>query len=249
MSFKIFSYNIHGLPFLPDLWTTPLAEWFKDCDYDFVCLQEVFTVGRSAMLTTALEENGYTVIHPNDFSQRKNLIGSGLVFGLKNSSWRVIDSGFIQYNESAGAELMANKGFQWITVESLKTNQNFIMINTHMQSDNPTNYFGGCLDTRPIRKAQAQQIVDYLESAPRLRCYIIGDLNSEEESHDELVWLTSTKDGLKKHTFEPTGEDLDHVAICPKFWNGFPLPKILELNVLSKLWWSDHWPIHVMFTL
>jgi hypothetical protein len=114
-----------------------------------------------------------------------------------------------------------------------------------MQSDNPSNYFGGCLDTKPIRNSQAQQIVDYLETAPRERAFIIGDLNSEEESHDDLVWLTSTKDGLKKHTFEPTGEDLDHVAICPKYWVGYMLPKLLNISVLSKLWWSDHWPLHV----
>lgn len=249
MLLKIFSYNVFGLPFMSDSWAYPLATWFDGVDYDFICLQEVFTQGRVDILSKALINNGYTVLKPNDFKERKNLVSSGLLTGIKNSVWTVVSDTFITYNESVGAELLANKGFHSIELLHKKTGASLLIINTHMQSDNPTNYFGGCMDTKPIRKAQAQQIYDYLLAAKSIRHILVGDLNSELESHEAIKHLTGPVGGISKNTFPSTGEDLDHVAILPKFWSKYSAPIVRNVIVLMKLSWSDHWPIFVELNL
>jgi endonuclease/exonuclease/phosphatase family metal-dependent hydrolase len=245
MLVKIFSYNIHGLPFLPDSWTEPLYEWFNGCDHDFVCIQEAFTPARIEGITKSLEANGYTVLKPNDFAIRKNLMGSGLVTAVHSKRWTVRDEGFTAYDQCAGAEHLTNKGFHWLTLKSRKDGSDLIIVNTHMQADHPFNYFAGCMDTRPIRKHQMEQILAFLKGAPPHRSLLIGDLNSEEESHENIKYLTGLNAGFRKHTFEPTGEDLDHVAIVPEIWQHYLQPLVREISVLSRLWWSDHWPLHV----
>ena len=246
MKISIFSYNIHGLPFLPDKWSEPLAGWFNNTDYDFVCLQEVFTPGRIQFLTEGLQNSGYTAYKPNDFAMRKNLLGSGLITAIKSSRWTLINEGFETYQNCAGAEHLTNKGFHWMTLHHNESGEDIIIINTHMQADHPFNYFAGCMDTRPIRHDQIDQILKQLNAMPRLMSLLIGDINSEIEPHEMVEYLTGTKGGFQKHTFEPTGEDLDHVAIVPSLWTSFIKPVVKECAVLSKLWWSDHWPIHVI---
>lgn len=244
MLLKIFSYNIHGLPFFSDSWTSPLALWFKNTDYDFICLQEVFTTGRTKMLTDSLEKEGYTVNKPNDFAERQNLLGSGLITAIKKNTWFLLKEGFIPFIESIGAENLANKGFQWLLLEHKISGLQLLLINTHLQADNPINYFAGCLDTRPTRRNQVTQIYDFIKTVTGINHIIIGDLNSEKESHEDLYYLTGAINGITKHTFEPTGEDLDHIAIFPQLWKASPIVK--EVSVLVNLWWSDHWPIHVI---
>jgi len=248
MILKIFSYNIHGLPYISESWTAGLAHWFDNTNYDFVCLQEVFTQGRIDLLTTSLKNNGYTILKPNDFNNTRNLLSSGLLTGIKTDTWSILSDSFVLFNDSTGVEFIANKGFHSIELEHKVSKERLIIINTHMQSDNPTNFFSGCLDTRPIRKKQAQQICEYLKDF-RIRSFLIGDLNSETEAHEDFFYLTGPKSGIMKHTFPETGEDLDHVAILPKFWLDFTLPVVKELSVFTQINWSDHWPIYVVVTL
>jgi len=85
-----------------------------------------------------------------------------------------------------------------------------------------------------------------MHSLPNCRHFLVGDLNSEMESHNEILHLTGANNGIQKHTFQVTGEDLDHVAILPKFWFSFIPPIVKEVSVLTNLNWSDHWPIHVL---
>lgn len=246
MEVKLFSYNIRGLPFFPDSWTEPLAEWFINCDYDIVCLQEVFTHGRLQSLTKALVSENYTVRKPNDFAKGTNLLGSGLLTAVKSDRWIFLNEGFTQFTQFTGAENLANKGFHWLLLVDKNTQKQLIIINTHMQADNPCNYFSGCVDTRPIREKQMGQIVEFLHTVSGIRHLIIGDINSESEPHTEILYLTGPKNGIKKHTFEPTGEDLDHVAIMPKLMSK---PTVKEVSVLTKLWWSDHWPLHAVLDI
>jgi len=248
MRLKIFSYNIHGLPFLPDSWTEPLYEWLNGCDYDFVCIQEAFTPGRVAGLTKSLVANGYTVVKPNDLGGRR-LLGSGLLTAVRTDRWIVRESGFIAYEQAVGAEQLANKGFHWLKVSTRDGSLDLLIVNTHMQADHYLHYFAGWMDTSPIRKHQTEQVIAYLRNAGPYRSLIVGDLNSEDEVHDELVYLTGIKRGIRKHTFEPTGEDLDHVAIVPRMWTNYLLPLIHNIEVLTRLWWSDHWPIHVVLEI
>jgi exonuclease III len=248
MNIKIFSYNIRGLPFFPDSWTEPIGVWFEDCDYDFVCLQEVFTQGRINTMRTSLEKEGYTVLKPNDFAEHANILGSGLITAVKTKNWTVINDGFTQFTDFTGAENLANKGFHWLLLESKNAREQLIIVNTHMQADHPCNYFSGCTDTRPIRRNQMIQIINYLSSVSGIRHLIIGDLNSEAEPHEDIEYLTGPVNGIAKHTFEPTGEDLDHIAICKKVWR-WTKPILIEVSVLTKLWWSDHWPLHVVLRI
>ena len=247
MLLKIFSYNIHGLPFFPDSWTEPLGVWFKDADYDFICLQEVFTTGRKQMLTESLQKEGYSVFSPNDFAERQNLLGSGLMTAVKSKSWIVVNDGFIPFLQSIGAENLANKGIQWLLLEHRETGLQLIVVNTHMQADNPMNYFVGCLDTKPTRRSQVIQLQEFLKTVSAIKHIIVGDLNSDIEAHEDLLYLTGSVNGIRKHTFEPTGEDLDHVAVFPKLWK--ILPQVLQVTVLVNLWWSDHWPLYTVLKI
>jgi exonuclease III len=246
---KIFSYNVYGLPFNSDSLAVPLADWFEGCDYDFICLQEVFTTGRIDVLTKALVKNGYAVLKPDDFKARTNLLGSGLLTGIKKRTWKIKSDTFVQFNSSVGAECLANKGFHCIEIEHKTTKLPLHLINTHMQSDNPTTYIFGCIDTKPIRHSQTQQLYDHLAKYKNVRSLIVGDLNCEIESHDKIKHLTGQMNGILKHTFMATGEDLDHVAIIPEFWKRFKIPIVRNVSVLTKLSWSDHWPIHVELDL
>jgi exonuclease III len=250
MRLKIFSYNIRGLPFFPDSWSNPLADWFNNTDYDCVCLQEVFTEGRIKMLTDSLKKNGYTVIKPNDFAKRYNLMSSGLLTAVKTERWSILEEGFHFYEHSTVIENITNKGFHWLKVteknKQNKQNKPILLINTHMQADHSINLFSGCIDTRPIRKKQAEQILKLIEHV-KTNHLIIGDINCEIEPHNDFLYLTGRKTGIQKHTFICTGEDLDHVAYIPKIMPKRPIVK--EVSVLSKLWWSDHWPIFVIVEL
>jgi exonuclease III len=248
MLIKFFSYNIHGLPFLPDKWTQPLYEWFNGCDYDFICIQEAFTPGRIDGIVTSLTENGYTVLRPNDIRDGV-FLGSGLITAVRADRWRIQSSGFTAYAQCTGAETLANKGFHWLRVSALQDHTEFVVINTHMQADHLFNYFIGCIDARPIRQQQMHQIVSFLNAVEPCRSLIVGDINSEIEPHDDLVYLTGERQGIRKHTFEPTGEDLDHVAFIPRLWQNYVLPIVRNSAVLTRLWWSDHWPIHVELEL
>lgn len=245
MDIRIFSYNIRGLPFFPDSWTEPLGIWFDGCNYDFICLQEVFTQGRIDTMRKSLEKEGYTVLKPNDFAEHANILGSGLITAVKTDRWIVINEGFTQFTDFTGAENLANKGFHWLLLEHKFSPKQLIIVNTHMQADHPCNYFSGCTDTRPIRRNQIIQIISFLKTVSGIRHLIIGDINSENEPHEEVHYLTGPINGITKHTFEPTGEDLDHVAIIPKIW-GNEKPILKDVSVLTKLWWSDHWPLHVV---
>jgi hypothetical protein len=112
-----------------------------------------------------------------------------------------------------------------------------------MQSDHWSNYG---FDTVLIRKLQAGQICDYLRAfgLPNL---IVGDINSEESPHGDFVYLTGQAHGIKKHTYIPSGEDLDHVVIVPTV-NRLHC-QVRELTVLNKLKCSDHWAIHVVLSI
>lgn len=231
---------------MPDSTSNPLATWFNGIDYDFICIQEVFTTGRFEILKNALTANNYIVIKPTESS---NIFCSGLVIGIKNSSWNVISDSFTPYKDATGVELFANKGFHCIEVVHKTTGLPLLVINTHMQSENPSNYFGGCIEAGHIRKAQSQQIYDYLLQYKPIRHLLIGDLNSDLEAHDEISYLTGAVAGIRKHTYPSTGEDLDHVAVLPKFWNGFLIPVVKNVKVLTKLTWSDHWAIYVELLL
>jgi endonuclease/exonuclease/phosphatase family metal-dependent hydrolase len=238
MRIKIFSYNVHGLPFILESWTTPLAEWFHGSDYDIVCLQEVFTAGRISLLTGALEENGYTVLKPDD---TVTFFGSGLITAFRTDGWKIKGSAFEAFHDSIGAEQIVNKGFHWLHLEHI-SGTSLQLINTHLQADHPVNYiFTNFTGFREIRKKQATQILTFLKKLEQ-RSLIVGDINSEDEPHTDMVYLTGQRLGMSKHTFESTGEDLDHVVTLL----GEVVPHVLEVAVLSKLWWSDHWPIHVL---
>ena len=247
MRLKIFSYNIFGLPFLPDTVSNHLATWFTDTDYDLIFLQEVFTVGRIKILTESLEKNGYTVIKPNDLALRTNILSSGLLSAFKKSRWNLLQEGFQFYEQSTLIENFANKGFHWLKLIQKNNLDPIMVINTHMQADNSVNFLTGYTDTKPIRRSQAEQILKQIEKT-KLKHLIIGDINSENEPHDEFLYLTGKKNGIQKHTFIETGEDLDHVAYIPKFMQK-AIPIVKEISVLSNLWWSDHWPIDVIVEL
>ncbi len=231
-----------GVPWLPEQWTAPLGVWFKDCQYDFICLQEVFTVGRINMVTKALEAEGYKIYKPNDFAIT-NLLNSGLITAVKTSQWTVVEDGFTKFNESIGAENLANKGFHWLILKH-KSGTNLLLINTHMQADHPLHYFAGCIDTKPTRRKQAIQILDFLKGKEKIKHLLVGDLNAEVEAHEDILYLTGVKNNIQKHTFWPTGEDLDHIAYIPNMYLG-AIPAALRVSVLERLWWSDHWPIDV----
>lgn len=243
MNLKIFTYNVRGLPFISDKWLNPLVTWFSSDsnEYDFICLQEVFTPEKVAMLRPTLESN-YAVYEPTTSTRPFN---SGLITAIKRS-WQVLKEEFISFNLTAGAELLADKGFHAFHLKHA-TGYELVLINTHMQSDNFTNYFALCYNSAAVRNSQAAQIYTYLRGAkPHL---IVGDINSEVEPHEDMVYLTGVSHGIKKHTFIPTGEDLDHIVIVPKFYGTHKLPSVKDIRILNKLKCSDHWALDILVNI
>ena len=241
---KIFSYNVHGLPFISESWTRPLAEWFHGTDYDFICLQEVFTEGRIRFLSDALQASGYHVLKPDD--AKGKFLSSGLLTAVRSEHWHVESSLFHAFHANVGVEYFANKGFHWLNLRHKSTGEFLQIINTHLQADNPVNFLFQNFEISFIeaRKRQIDQIYQFLQTKQKARSFLIGDINAESEPHTCISYLTGTCQNVQKHTFSPTGEDLDHVAFFHDMWTWTnPIP--FEVSVLHKLWWSDHWPLHV----
>lgn len=245
MKFKIFSYNVHGLPFIAESWTLPLAKWFHGTDYDCICLQEVFTAGRVSFLSEGLTAAGYTVIKPNDVSG--NFLSSGLITAVRNK-WTVVDTLFQAYEAHLGIEKITNKGFHWLKLK--KGTEIVQIVNTHLQANSVFNIIFATFITsfEEIRRRQIAQMLLHLERCRGNPCFIIGDTNAGTEPHADIRYLTGARQRIIKHTFESTGEDLDHVAIVPHLWHLWDVPVVRKISVLHKLWWSDHWPLHVSLT-
>ena len=244
MLVKILSYNIHGLPFLSENYITPFIRWLNNYDSDFICLQEVFSKGRINILTSTLTKNGFSVIKPDD-TINTNILSSGLLTAYKTDRWIKQEEGFNNFINQVGLECLTNKGFHWLKFKHIALDKHIILINTHLQANNPVNYLFGCIDAGPVRQKQVIQIIDLFKN--RENVFIVGDINSENSPNDEIKYLTGSKYNIKKHTFPLTGEDLDHVAILSKTWVTEPI--ILSLSVLSRISCSDHWPLEVLLNV
>jgi exonuclease III len=241
MDVKIFSYNVHGLPYIAESWTQPLAEWFSGTDYDFICLQEVFTEGRLRFLTEALNTNGYLVLKPNDAAK---MLSSGLLTAIRRDRWTLQSDTFYSYDTSIGIEKFANKGFHCLHVINRATGNEMQFLNTHLQADNSFNYITSLFkDFNKIRERQCQQMIDVIKGSA-MQCIIIGDINSEISPHKDIIYLTGSINGLKKHTFTSSGEDIDHVAYV-----GGRAPRVTEITILHSLLCSDHQALHVRLLL
>jgi endonuclease/exonuclease/phosphatase (EEP) superfamily protein YafD len=86
------------------------------------------------------------------------------------------------------------------------------ILNTHTQSNTEISWLFGPKQIIASQKQQFQQICKYVEGLNH-PAILTGDLNCERSPHPHVRFLLSPL--MKKHTFPPTGEDLDHIAWFP----------------------------------
>lgn len=252
----VVTYNIHGLPWV----SCPhqeIAEWLStEVAAPLLCFQEVFTSKGRAQLTRILESHGYEVHIPRD--EGVSWLTSGLLTAVKHRRFRVLTSCFQSFLAYKNVEIFANKGFHILWLEDCWTRRRFFLVNTHTNSDPEIPWFSGNTYQTivNVRRRQAEQILEYFGGMqvndPVL---VVGDLNQEVSLHPHLRSLhpVATDPRLKKRTFLPTGQDLDHVAWLPLQWASptciFCLdqgPQLLRCKVHDDRVWSDHAPVEMV---
>lgn len=263
MEIHAVTYNIHGLPWVRaphEAIGTWLAQTVRA---PLLCFQEVFTAKGRAQLRSILETHGYQVCEPLDGDV--SFLGSGLLTAVLRGRFRVLTTCFQSFMAYKNVEIFANKGFQVLWLEDCWTRRRFYLVNTHTNSDPEIPWFNGNTYTSivNVRKRQAEQILTYFETkmahsavtGRRLDpVLVMGDLNQEISLHPHLRSLhpSSADPRLKKRTFIPTGQDLDHVAWLPLQWASstcvFCLdqgPQLLRCRVHPQTW-SDHAPVEMV---
>lgn len=252
----VVTYNIHGLPWVSCPHQT-IAEWLaEDVGAPLLCLQEVFTSRGRDILTRILEAHGYHVLSPLDGGV--TFIGSGLLTAVHRSRYRVRTSCFQSFMAYKNVEIFANKGFHSLWLEDVGNGRRFYLVNTHTNSDPEVPWFNGNTyqEIVKVRRKQAEQILDYFEAKNTTDpVLVVGDLNQEVSLHPHLRSLqpVAFDPRLKKRTFLPTGQDLDHVAWLPLQWASrscrFCLdqgPQLLRCRVHDQQPWSDHAPVEMV---
>lgn len=252
----IVTYNIHGLPWV----SCPhvlIAEWLAThvCA-PILCFQEVFTSRGREKLMQVLDVNGYDVLVPHD--EGVSCLTSGLLTAVKRHDFRVLTTCFQSFLSYTNVEIFANKGFHVVWLEDCKTQNRFFLVNTHTNSDPEIPWFNGnthCAIVK-VRRQQAEQILEYFGTKREVDpVLVVGDLNQEVSIHPHLRFLhpVTADPRLKKCTFLPTGEDLDHVAWLPLQWASktciFCLdqgPQLLNCKVHDDKRWSDHAPVEMV---
>jgi hypothetical protein len=195
-----------------------------------------------------LERYGYTVVCPSDTDIA--WLPSGLLTAFLESEFTLVSSCFCTYTSYHNVECFANKGFHAVTLKN-RNDSPLMIINTHTQSTTFISWFFGDDIINTIRKQQFQQILRYVRGSfyPVL---VIGDLNCEFSPHPYIRFLMNPNcTETKKHTFESTGEDLDHIGWIPlQYANpGCGYCDIeqhgpsMESCEIIPLPWSDHSPV------
>jgi exonuclease III len=247
MKCQILTYNTHGLPWSRDS-TPEICGWIKDTKPRILCFQEVFRKTTRAQYKEFLERHGYSVIIPNDSGV--TMLSSGLLTAFLTKQYALRSQCFCSFQDFNNVEILSNKGFHILRLYDKTVGRPLIIGNTHTQSDTEISWMSGTKVPK-TRKKQFKQIVDFLgcTTDPVL---VAGDFNCEVSPYPALRFLHPLHDDLiRKSTFYPTGENLDHVAWIPLQWAnpGCGLcdverhGPILESCVIHNKSWSDHAPV------
>jgi exonuclease III len=252
MLVNILTYNIKGLP-----WCRPpikqICEWIIQQDnIDIICFQEAFTQKIKIELNQYLSVAGYTIIQPND-KLTNTWLPSGLVTFINKQKWNASLSNFQPFLTIGDVEIFANKGFQIIRLKNEISE--FILVNTHLQSDGEFDWLIGTSIPIKIRKKQCQQIHEYC-SKYKWPVLIVGDFNQPTPPHSDMKFLSPWSSyPLRKTTFPKTGEDIDHFAWIPSQWSRTDgrnvciwcemdsVPNIRSSKIHHDINFSDHLPI------
>lgn len=181
-SIKIITYNVQRLPFLfrPNVDVNLL---FEKSGADILCLQEDFGHFYS---NHSQHGNQYNVYHPG-LQSKWGFTDSGLTIYSKQP-FHCAD--FIPFTASSGADSFAEKGFAILTF------QDFILINTHLQSEDDH-----------VIDVQLQTLSTFLQQQPPdQKIIIVGDFNRDLVSippfQKEVITLIPHKPTFQKYCLD-----------------------------------------------
>ena len=219
---RVMSYNIKALfPFYNKLRIRAIVDYveslFVENQVDIVCLQEAFELELYDHLYRVARANSLNIVHPS--LSRRYYIGenSGLV---TISRYPIVEHDFVRHDTSSGLCGLANKGAHYVkcSVDGRIMN----IINTHLQSDNPT-----------IAIRQLARIMDSIACEKSL---LVGDMNMDYEimrrNVGDAFCLANTN---KIVTFPEDNAQYDyciHDSWCET-----------RFAVLSDILHSDHYPV------
>ena len=183
---KIIIWNIAGLPSWFNLHGDPEARIakiiikLKSLNADIILLQEVFTKSLIKQVKNAFKKNYY--IKSSNIIKNYSLVGSGLISLFLKSKFRgeKIISNFKHYGNGTGEDILANKGYQVVTISSLKLK----IINTHL--NNPTAIFSRKNSAKEATKKQLE-IVRKVFNKCKSPCILGGDLNTKSVKMGDQV--------------------------------------------------------------
>jgi exonuclease III len=179
---KLLQYNLHlfnglwiptklaGVEFHDRERSYEAINIFNKSELDFIMLQEIWSEKVANRFIKKCEDK--YPYHYYDGNKKYGIMGSGLLFLSKHE---ILKSEFVKFNDYAGLDGMAYKGFAITKVNIY--NQSIVIVNLHTQSDTATRFYGN------IRMENIKQILEYLsknyEDYPTI---IAGDFNIEAES-------------------------------------------------------------------
>ena len=199
-----------------------------------VCLQECFDATYSQKLVDGLANTYPYIIHhvgPSNFG-----FGSGLTLASKVP---ISAAQFVQFNDSAGDEIFANKGCLAVTLD-VGSGRHVNLMTTHLQADVSS------ADASVIRKKQIEQMARvaklYQKRHPALCFLVCGDFNipphsgQDWECLDRNVQLLSStsstlwevddlwRDDDPKNWERQESMQVDHIGVfCEISGKAFPL--------------------------
>ena len=185
---KIIIWNIAGLPSWfnlhgdPEIRIQKIIKKLKSLNADVILLQEVFTKSLVKQIKEAFKKTYY--IKSSNTTQDYALVGSGLISLVLKSKvkGKKIASSFKSYRNGTGEDLLANKGYQVLSISFPKFK--FKIINTHL--NNPDAIFSRSKSSRTATKKQLDMVRKVFDKC-KAPCILGGDLNKENVKIGEQV--------------------------------------------------------------
>lgn len=135
--------------------------------------------GRSG-LNTNLENLGYTEV------QRNKRSSNYIPLWYNSATMKEIASGYTEYKSTTlGTDTDRGKGYTWAVLESLTTQEQLLVVNTHMITDDSYN-------SKQAKDELAVKVNSLVSTYPNIPVMVIGDMNSNNSVDTAYKYFKNT---------------------------------------------------------